>query len=185
MCVCVCVCVCVQYVDFFYILYTWPCTIYVYMCMYIHYHVPVDIQNNHYEDMYLNLILFLENCVKCVCACVHVTDGATLLLNVRNVTERLPLITSQRHSICLPLTRRLHISSVSSLRYTTCADSPCFSRCVQRLSVRTASTDRQQHPRGQYGLLAELTASPYICVPPRTCWTTETRVRFPAAARAC
>jgi len=111
---------------------------------------------------------------------VHVTEGATLLLNVRNVTERLPRITNQRrrsvtvyHSIYVPLTR-LHSSSLASLRYTTRTVSRCSTRCVQRLSVRTASslTDRQQHSQWSYCLLAEPTEWRYICVPPRTRWTT-------------
>ena len=54
----------------------------------------------------------------CVRVRVRVAEGATLLLNVRNVTERLPRITNQRRqsvTVYLPLTRRLHIASLVSL----------------------------------------------------------------------
>ena len=68
MCVCVCVCVCVRVCA--HSLYTIHLAIYC-VCMYFHCHILVDIHNNQYGNMRLNLILFLESCVKYVrvCAC--------------------------------------------------------------------------------------------------------------------
>ena len=94
----------------------------------------------------------------CVCVRVRVTEGATLLLNVRNVTERLPRITNQRRqSVTAYLSQYLSATHPSSA-HLVCRCSPlCNSHfqyehlalCPALICAQCVLTVRQQRQQGQ------------------------------------